>query len=208
MSGFDVSLFSDPYLESITACGILREPDDDLKAKVGNQQLCVHAKYATNAGTDVWLRFICNWQDSPPGIHVHIDASRKPYQNQPRDESSNGQFIEALSTFANHDVAFNLYSRFSVERSKLKKESVINLLLNVSVGPPNSEARLTGAKFSLAAGAVDELRWEARKKNEEDVVRAYADSNSTTKVTSDLFAAVFPPLKTAFYTLILEEGVE
>jgi len=204
----DLSILADRRIEYVGACGVIQSPQT-LGVEVTEDQKCFHVFEETEFGP-VWLRLLTNTQSRPEGIHFHLDFARESYFDDgtpSRDNSGGNDFYDHLEHFRDQRIDFVSRPRFVLPRPELRKDSVINLLLSISVGPDESGARLSGSKYSLNSGSVSEMTWHLRKRDSQEFIVANLKAYESVELDEMVLPTILGPSSQVFRTLILEEGV-
>ena len=205
----NLSVFADRYLESIRACGFIC-PENADGLDIADSSIRLEAR-VESAHDPIWLRLVVNRQDDAVGLHFHVDAVRESAFDDelPTDVVSECELSRHLDVFRNKKIEFFPVCRFAVARAELRRQSVINLLAEVSVGPKDFEAAMIGATYDILSGPVDEVRWNiSRGDDSEEMVFARISSESAVLLSEDLLATMASPAQSVFRAVILEEGVE
>ena len=174
-----LSIFDEPCLDALSVCGkITPEEAGTLRELVGEDSTPLQ-DCEDSGGGPIWLQLISNWQKDPDGIHFHIDAARESSfgGKLPKRRDSVERIYDRFRIFAGKKMDFYVKARFVVERSELKKDSVINLLLGISVGPVDAEASLSGSTYKMKSGPVTGVRWNLGKRDGKEAV--FAEVRST-----------------------------
>ncbi|MEX2139407.1 MAG: hypothetical protein WD894_09105 [Pirellulales bacterium] len=206
----DLSLFSDRYLESFTLCSLAKPADAKHLSFVSEDQTAFLSRQ-DGPSEPIWFRLFSNLQKDPDGVHFHINAAKAsffPDGPPPDSELNPAEFEEYLERFRGTNVNATVRTRFEVPRPNLRKESVINVLMTVTVGPPNVEAGLTGSRYELREGPVKEVRWALSEVDGHESIEVSIHSRQRVAVDEGVMTTLFGPIQTAFRSLILEEGVD
>jgi len=203
----DLSIFRDRSLERISACGLLHEPPAKLAARMEKYR-SFESERKVGRET-IWVRVIANTQ-APDGIHFHIDAARASAMEDEPESVQPKQFDMLMGAFEDFPIQFkNTKYRFVFPRSAVKPKTLVGLLLGTVVGKLGSdqhEATLTGSRYSMASGPVDEVRWHLITRNKVEMIMANVEADLTEVLTKDVLAKLYEPCSAAFRALILEEG--
>lgn len=205
----DVNTFSDSRLEFVTACGCVHSPEADAMQHVVPHEPRVFVGHYDHNGR-LWVHLIINRQANPPGIHFHLDFARDNYfrGKLPKEaEVDNAGLDQAFAEFSGRQARFNVTCGFAVPRQSLRKESVINLLLSVSVGPKDADAQLTSSAYRFSAGPLLDLKWSLVERNHEEVVTAKIRSTGQAAIGDGFLNELILVPQEAFRNLVLEEGV-
>jgi hypothetical protein len=203
-----LSLFDKEYVEALAICGAIRGDEaESLRPLVPKEPKRLQCCQQSAQGP-VWMRLIVNWSAKMKGVHFHIDtATEASFDDEPPTDGGDEDEINRLfDVTSGRAIDFYANTRFVVPRKALKKNSVVNLLLGVSVGP-HGEVSLDGVEYKIASGPVDRLQWRLFERDEAAFVKATAIADSSGIVGSDLLGTVYEPMASVFRALIMEEGV-
>lgn len=203
-----LEFFDSDHIEAVTICGRIADEKKELREFVPDKaspiQICKQS-----ARGPVWLRLIVNGQSNPDGIHFHIDTATEASFDTPPESPGNEEEVDRLwSIVAGRDVKYYAKGRFIVPRVVLKKNSVANLLLGISVGSASDEACLSGSTYKLKSGQVRELQWTLCERAGEEHLAVKVTSDFLAAIEDNILVGAYGPMAAVFKALVLEEGVK
>ena len=206
-----LSPFDNEYLEALAICGTIRGGDLETLISLLPEKPNPLVTVRHSSRGPVCFRLIVNKATKVKGgVHFHVDTATDGSfdGDKPMTSGSEDQIDRLFEAAAGHPIDFCSQSRFVAPRHLLRKHSVVNLLLGVSVGQSGGEASLDGAEYKIKSGPIDRLQWRLLERDGVEFVKSRATSESSGVIDSDILANVYEPMWGMFRALILEDGVQ
>lgn len=202
-----LDFFDNDYIEAVTLCGRIAGEDNELREFVPEKASPIEICKQSVRGP-VCFRLLVNRQSKPDGTHFHIDTAMEASFDTPLARCSKEEEFDRLwSIVAGRDVNYFAKGRFIVPRAVLKKNSVVNLLLGISVSASSDEACLNGSSYKLKTGPVRELQWRLCERDGEEHLAVKVTSDVLGPIEDDILVDAYEPMAAVFKALVLEEGL-
>jgi hypothetical protein len=198
------------YLESVTACGRVSAKEFSKGKKPSTDRVSVQC--LTTGKAPKWFRMAVSPASNEKDAHFHIDASKVSRfgKSDPVKGDSPRVLDELWDQFLNKKIKVITTAKYALPLKKLKPDSVIGVLLGVSVGVENLTGTLTGAHYEVYAEPIVSVTWTLvdGEGGEGGVIVAEIESFSETTIVDGYLDSLMNPIRDAFNTLILEQETE
>lgn len=196
-----------PSIQKVVLCGLVDGGSADSLPN-GEQFLC---SKTTNGDVELWLRLSLNYQNEPPGIHVHVDIFTEdhcPSSELPTELIPFEELLEHLLSYGrSSDSQVSVYPLISyfVDEDSLPEHGLVRLLSRITYDHDETSIKLNGGEFVVEnGGPVESIKWERSPDGAFEItMQGYVIAN----IDADYIETCLAPFGEVFNSMILNNPI-